>query len=365
MIEIKGIKFLIFNLIVFIIIQYSSSQNQFNSLTEDNVKFSYAIDKASLVLEMPQTNLTTNQTEIRFSKLTFISITERFRNNKTYALNNLKFQSVFFNETYIEQNIESHRSCISSNNFYNNDNIIKKSSQFVIDYLFFNDKGWIDDQTNYVREGNLMVELFIKNYPFCEDLVSEYNTLLEKNDTMSDKMKNFNLDNHPNCRINWIKAQNSNKLVYLDEYTADKSNYINQTYLELLFEINSNSEIKFSFDRETRTTPIQLKDYSYLRLYQLTLIDGNKILMQDSFPKIVENKYIIMQIPKFNINATNWIFMDIKYVSAPPNFKSFSIIAFYSILGLLAIALIYVIIRRKIIKEKLVLSEQKQNLNQI
>ncbi len=241
-----------------------------------------------------------------------------------------------------------------------------------VQYLLFQEPGWIDDQTNYVRAGNLMIEINLRNYTFCEDLVANYNKIIESKNANA----GFDIKAFPNCKGDaWSKDEatgkfslNENKNFNIRNASASDKNWKNKSYFEIAFELNTNDNTNYVYDDPYKVLEGLKTNNSYLRLYQSIKLDNQISYMENGFPSVswnTESKRIVLQIPKFTNTATAWIFVDMNFIQPPANYKSFATIAFYVILVLLVLFVAYILINRKRMKEKLMMEEKMQHLSNL
>ena len=123
---------------------------------------------------------------------------------------------------------------------------------------------------------------------------------------------------------------------------------------------------KFNYD-EKNDIEKKFLNHSYIRLKPSMYIDDILIDMPQGFPKLIDNKYVQLKIPKFRKSLKTWFFVDLNYVppSPPLSFKHTAEIIFYLILVTILIGVTFFIIRRNKIKNQLMREENHQNLNQI
>jgi len=360
--KMKKINFFFLLFVIMIIF----AKAELNSLKINNVTWEYDDKYPSINLSYEK-----SQNEKKTIKIKLIEIRERFANNQTFTKSQIPPMNLTdLNLTYSDQSVDCDKINIQSNNILNittNDSLINiKKPNLEIQYFFFNDTGWIDDQTNYVRHGNLMIQLNIYNYSFCEDIVNEFNRFISEKNTTA--INAFNIKNYPNCMDYYQKDPISGKYILLENKYFNQSmlnNWKNISYFEVIFEIISNDETIFIYDKVGEVL-VQKANYSYLRLYQSIQLDEKDDNMEDGYPKIStlgNSKYITLQFPKFKNKGTAWIFVDMNFIPAPTNFKNFANIAFFVILICTVIAIVFVLYRRKKLKEQLLMEEKAQNLS--
>lgn len=366
---------------LWLIILISITTSNQNTIVIKEVNFTYDNQNPSFDISIQKLNKE-NKTEIKSINMRLNSFREVFRNNLT-SQKFETFPKMFLtdNQTdYEEQKIKCNKINLQSNNFlsYNSTNLIDidkayddslnltttKAAVLEVQYFLFKETGWIDDNTNYVRPGNLMIEINIFNYTFCEDLVNSYNSF-PKNTSL---MKSFDINDFPNCKGYWEKDDLTGKINIIDNKILNISNqnWKNKSYFEMEFELNTNDDTNYVYDQNE---VLKLKtNNSYVRLYQGIMLDNEDAYMEDNYPSVnwsLDKKKVVLQIPKFAKKATAWIFVDMNYMEPPENFKNFSTIAFFILLAGAIGIIAYILIRRKKMKEQLIMEEKLHNLSNV
>lgn len=355
-----------------------------NKIEIEGVSFQFNNETSSFNLSISKQNKQ-NQTETKRISMKISDFREVFP-NKLSSKNFTDFplmRQTDNNTRFHEQLITCNKINLQADNFFSlnassnsNSNLVNSVNltALEIQYFLFQEPGWIDDQTNYVRPGNLMIEINLSNYSFCENLADDYNKILEVNKNAS-AIANFDINEFPNCKGIWVKDEKTGKINLRENKNfninnvSDSSfkNMKNKSYFELAFELNTTDDTNLVYDDPNKVLELNTNN-SYLRLYQSIKLDDKEAFMEEGFPSVnwnTESKRIVLQIPKFRSKATAWIFVDMNYLKPPANYKGFANIAFYIILVLFVLLGVYMLIKRKRMKKQLIMEEKLQNLSNV
>jgi hypothetical protein len=356
-------KFILFLIFCVLIKQILTQISPNYVVKESNITFEFKENSVDINIYKNKTKINENITYLAKIQAKLVSIKEIFPNGLFYQIAIPKFRLFNLNNLYNEQNlIDSIRSDIIAEDILGYDKIIDKNSSINIAYKLFNESGWIDDNTNYIQKGNLFLETRVKNYPFCENLINEYN---QKNLSSN----NLDLNLYKNCKKNWIYDNSTKKYIEIPNLNQSKKNV---SYLEFSYSFLSNDQTKFNYDLESGEITNQTEGNSYIRIYREIRTDekvdyqlsGYPLL--SAYPSVYEKQIyekLIVRYNNFNQSAINWIFVDLEYKKSPPNFRNVSTILTFIIIAAIIIIIIAYMISRKKKKDELLKEDKNINLN--